>query len=54
MYIPTPYIFLAGGIIALLTLIPIVIILRANLEAYKERKEELEGEGDYETDINHD
>lgn len=52
MYIPTPYIFLAGGLIALLTLIPIVIILRTNLENYKNQQKHTtleEGDNNYET-----
>lgn len=39
VYIPTPYMFLAGAIIALLTIIPIVFILKTNIEKYQEEKD---------------
>lgn len=40
VYIPTPYMFLAGAIIALLTLIPIIVIMKTNLTKYTEERNE--------------
>lgn len=40
LYVPTPYIFLAGAIVALLTLIPIFFIKKINVENYKLRLQE--------------
>ncbi len=37
-YIPTPYIYLAGAIIALFTIIPLVVILKTNLEQYRSQR----------------
>ena len=39
-YVPTPHIYLAGAIVALLTFIPLVVILKTNLEKYKEERHE--------------
>ncbi len=39
-YVPTPHIYLAGALVALLTFIPLVIILKTNLVNYKEQRDE--------------
>ncbi len=37
LYVPTPYIFLAAALISLLTIIPMVMIIRTNLAKYREK-----------------
>lgn len=39
-YVPTPHIYLAGALVALFTFIPLAIILKTNLEKYKESIDE--------------
>jgi len=39
-YVPTPHIYLAGAIVALLTFIPLVIILKTDLKKYSEVQHE--------------
>lgn len=38
--VPNPYIFLFGAIVALLTFVPVIVILKTNLEKYKEERHE--------------
>ncbi len=40
LYVPTPYIFLAGAIVALFTIIPIIFINKTNVATYKEVRDE--------------